>query len=116
MSESLEAYLGRMSSPSVRDITEKMAADTMVAWRLISLASGEQVKDPDACTGPDGQAFLFWDAKVHHLEVELIPDSPTELFYCNRETRESWFDEWNIGEALPSRFVGYLHLFKKDTP
>ncbi len=59
---------------------------------------------PDACTGPDKEMFYSWNYKEHHLEVEFIPDSPTEYFYRNRITEYLWSEEGEI----PNKFWEYL--------
>lgn len=45
---------------------------------------------PGICRGPDGQLVLGWDRDEHHLEVELFPGKPAEIFYRNRLTNELW--------------------------
>jgi hypothetical protein len=59
-----------------------------------------------------GGALLTWDTRIHHLDVEIHPDTTLDFFYLNRDTGEAWDVEGTLDERLPERVLLRLNLFR----
>lgn len=106
------AFLKSASSdqddPQITVATEAMARHV---WWLFWQASGQRLPVPAACTGSDGRLLYSWDNGRHHLEFEIIPNEPSEIFYRDRLTGQCWVHEHTLGDRLPSSVVGALANF-----
>lgn len=104
-------YLRQASTGDCPLLTLETALMAAKAWNLIWSASGGKMPIPAACTGPDGQMLYAWDHGRHHLELEIFPNKPAEFFYKDRETRELWNEDYNIGDPIPAEVVQKLGFF-----
>jgi hypothetical protein len=102
-------YLDRITADSL--VTPQMARLAWDAWNRASAATGNALRVPDACPGPDGALLYTWDRGEHHFELEIFPNAPAEFFYRNRHTGELWECEYVVGESLPSDVLARLQLF-----
>ena len=90
------------------------AATEQAAWRAwaeLLRASGARLPVPAACTGPDGRLLLSWDAGRHHLELEFAADEPPSLFYRDRESAETWLQDWIPGTPVPPVVIEVMERF-----
>lgn len=104
------AFLREASTGEDASITPEAAIQVADAWSLIRCVTDNRMPVPAAMTGPDGQMFYSWDRGRHHLELVIIPGQPAEFFYRDRETRETWFEEYEVGHRLPDDTVSRLRL------
>jgi hypothetical protein len=104
-------YLARVSMGERALITPATAELAMRAWHTIWTASRGQMPIPAACTGPGGQMLYAWDHGRHHLELEIFPQKAAEFFYKDRQTRELWGEDYNVGDPLPDEALKKFKLF-----
>lgn len=107
------AYLRVASTGDHPLIASETASLAALAWNLIQEASEGKASVPAACTGPDGQMLYSWDCGRHHLELEIYPNKPAEFFYKDRQTRELWGEDYNVGDPIPDEAVEKFRLFAK---
>jgi hypothetical protein len=74
---------------------------------------------PASCTGPDGQMFYAWNStdmdRRHHFEIAIQPDGLLEVFYRNRVTGKTYFDEfYKLEDLLRSEATAYIRLLKLE--
>ena len=100
----------RVSSGDVAAITPATAArGEGLAPDLGSLR--RQDSRPSACTNADGKVFYSWDSGRYHLDMDIVPDEPAGIFFCDREQDEYWYEDYQIGSPLPEAVVAKLNLF-----
>jgi hypothetical protein len=73
--------------------------------------TGGMMPVPAALTGHVGAMFYSWDRGRHHLELELTAGEPAYFFYGDRDSGESWGQEYMIGDPLPDRVLAVLDHF-----
>src|SRR5438552_1289918 len=71
-------------------VTPRVARLAWEAWSALSNSVGNALLVPDACPGPNGELLYTWDRGEHHLELEIFPTAPAELFYENNATGAVW--------------------------
>jgi hypothetical protein len=102
-------YLDRITADNL--VTAQMAGLAWDAWDKLSVAADNALPVPDAGPGPDGQILYTWDREEHHFELEILPASPAEFFYRNRNSGELWEWEYVIGQPIPADVLAKLRLF-----
>jgi hypothetical protein len=60
----------------------------------------------------EGRVLLTWDQSVHHLDVEISPDTSLDFFYLNRETNAAWDIEASSDESIPERVLHHFNFFR----
>jgi len=108
------AFLKQVSSGDEPAITQHIASQSMRAWVDIRRATRNRMPVPAAVTGPDGQMFYSWDRGRHHMELEIVPDEPAFFFYRDRQTGETWSQDYEVGDRLTAGIVSRLELFFQD--
>jgi len=104
-------YLRDVSIGENPVITPETASLAKKAWMLIWASTGGKMPIPAACTGPDGQILYAWDRGRHHLELEIFADRAAEFFYKDRETRELWGADYNVGDRIPDEALQKCRFF-----
>jgi hypothetical protein len=104
-------FLKRVSSGDEAAITPATAARAAKAWHQIWAASGGTIPVPSACTNTDGKVYYSWDSGRYHLDMDIVPDEPAGIFFCDREKDEYWYEDYQIGSPLPEAVVAKLNLF-----
>ena len=104
-------FLKRVSSGDEPAITPETASRAAIAWREIWSASGGKIPVPSACTNADGKLFYSWDSDRYHLDLDIIPGEPAGFFFCDRQTDEYWYEDYQIGSPLPEEVVAKLNHF-----
>ena len=107
--QQLNFYLGNVRDAG--DISQSTATLALRAWASISELLAQNLPVPDAAPGPEGQLLFVWNKGEHHLELEIFPDSPSEFFYFNRVTNESWEDEYNANTPVSQQAKDKLSIF-----
>jgi hypothetical protein len=74
-------------------------------------ATGGRMPIPAAMTGHVGTMFYAWDCGRHHLELEFTAGESAYFFYGDRDSGESWGQEYMIGDPLPDRVLAVLDHF-----
>src|SRR2546425_555455 len=92
-------------------VTPRLARLAWEAWSALSNSMGNALLVPDACPGPNGELLYTWDRDGHHLELEILPDVPAELFYENDATGAVWESLFSMGEPVPAEVLEKLRLF-----
>lgn len=92
-------------------VTPRVARLAWNAWTALSDSIGNALLVPDACPGPDGELLYTWDRGEHHLELEIVADTPAELFYENDVSGEVGEATLVIGEPVPIEVLNRLRLF-----
>ncbi len=92
-------------------VTPRVARLAWNAWTALSNSTGNAMLVPDACPSPDGELLYTWDRGEHHLELEIVPDAPAELFYENDVSGEVGEATLVIGEPIPAEVLDRLRLF-----
>lgn len=89
-------------------ISQEMLARSLLLWEIIR----NKMPVPSSAAGPDGQMFYCWDKGRHHLEAEIFPDvDMIDLYYRDRESKESVLEEYILGTEFPNNFKKYFELF-----
>lgn len=104
-------FLKRVSSGPEAAITPETAERATKAWQQIWVASGRKIPVPSACTNADGKVFYTWDSGSYHLDIDIAPGEPADVFFCDREKDDYWYEDYQIGSPLPEEVVAKLHLF-----
>ncbi len=104
-------FLKRVSSGAEAAITPETASRAAKAWRQVWVASGRKIPVPSACTNADGKVFYSWDSGRYHLDLDIVPDEPAGIFFCDREKDEYWYEDYQIGSPLPKEVIAKLNLF-----
>ena len=104
-------FLKRASTGADAAITAETARMAAKAWDQVWEASGRKIPVPSAATNSDGKVFYSWDSGHYHLDLDIVPDEPASIFFCDRDTDEYWYEDYQIGSPLPAAVVAKLNLF-----
>lgn len=104
-------FLKRASTGADAAITAETARIAANAWREVWEASGGKIPVPSAGTNSDGKVFYSWDNGRYHLDLDIVPNEPASIFFCDRQKDEYWYEEYQIGSPLPVAVVAKLNLF-----
>ena len=107
--QSLADYLSRMVQ--LGDITHRTATLAWDAWNQFVQAD-PALPPPNACPGPDGQLLFTWDDQEHHVELEIFPEGPAEMFYRNRSSGALWEYDFTIGDPIAQSVKDKLRLVR----
>jgi hypothetical protein len=94
-----------------RNATPEMYTRTLTTWSEVMTLTNWRLPRPSVGLGEDEEVMLCWDAGRHHFEIELIPGKPTEVFYRDRDTENSWGTEWLPEDSVPEELLPYLEFF-----
>jgi hypothetical protein len=48
------------------------------------------------------------------MELEIVPNEPAFFFYRDRQTGETWSQDYEVGDRLTAGIVSRLELFFQD--
>jgi hypothetical protein len=96
---------------SNRLVTQEVSDLAKQVWHQIWRQSECLMPVPPACTGPDGQVSYCWNMDEHHFEVEIVSKDEIDVFYRNRQTKETWLEENQIDNILSARVTDVIKLF-----
>lgn len=94
-------------------LTYEVSTDIIARARSV-LASLQEaiptISPPSAACGPDdglptNSLEFYWDAGPLHMSIDIIPAMPLEFFWCNHDTKETW---WQEAESLTPEFLSRL--------
>lgn len=104
-------FLMRASTGVDAAITAETARIASKAWDQVWEASGRKMPVPSAATNVNGKVFYSWDNGQYHLDMDIVPNEPASVFFCDREKNEYWCEDYRIGSVLPAAVVAKLSLF-----
>ena len=107
----LRNYLDQAMSSGL--IPAEVAERAWQGWDQVARMEGGRLAVPDACPGAVGQILYTWDRAEHHLEMEVFPEGPFELFYRNRLDGRLWSCDITPGAEVPAEACPYLELFRQ---
>jgi hypothetical protein len=104
-------FLKQASTGADAAITAETARIAAKAWRQIWVASGRKLPVPAAVTNADGKVFYSWDNDRYHLDLDIVPNEPASIFFCDRKKNEYWCEDYQIGFPLPNAVIATLKFF-----
>lgn len=95
-------------------VPQPMALLVRAVWDKIKGCVPGVVRVPHLDVREEGGVLLSWDQGVHHLDVEVLPDTSLDFFYLNRETNEAWDVETTLHEQerLPEKVLQHFNHFR----
>ena len=92
-------------------IALRTIADVKLILQLLDCVVSLELPEPDASAGVQGQILLDWELNEHHFELEIFPTGEGVFFYYNRVTKETWDDDYHIGDEISDKVQNYLRLY-----
>lgn len=63
--------------------------------------------------GDDNIVFLIWDVAFIHIDVEIYPDRHCEFFYMDKDTDETFDEEYPVERKLSAGIIQRMNLLTK---
>ena len=71
----------------------------------------QQIADKMPCQPIVGGNMYLWSQGPHYLEAEIMDDGTIELFYRNRQSRNTWGADVKPGAKLPDELWPIVEAF-----